>query len=122
MVGDREVYRVHYRGEVTKDNDAYVAGLCARMGTSSTSPEWRTEMEIDPDAFFGEAVYPDWDDKIHVGSVESLVGDRKWKQFCAIDFGTTNPTCILLGRWNGYHIRIWHEHYCSGHNEQWHKH
>lgn len=120
MIGDREVYRVHFRGETSKDNDEYISRLCARMGTSPDSPEWRTEMEVDPDAFHGQAVYPEWDDKIHSGAVAPDL-TPEWKQVAGIDYGVVNATAIHLGRWNGHWLRIWHTHYASGHNEQWHK-
>jgi hypothetical protein len=112
--------RVHYRSDPERDDPQWVARVLSKMGTSPGSPDWRREMEIDPDAFTGERVYEEWDERIHMGQVGPQTGSD-WKQVACIDFGVTNPTAILLGSWNGYRLRVWAEHYAAGKPVSWHK-
>lgn len=120
MRGTREVYRCHFRSDSAKDNDDYVAKVCSALGVSPKSPEWRTEMEMDPDAYRGLTVYEEYDEDIHVGNVGPERGPQ-WMQVVGADFGSTAPTAFVVGSWNGHWLRVWHLHYAAGRNMQWHK-
>ena len=120
VVRGRWVYRIHFRSVDRKDTDQYTSDVAARMDASLQSPEWLTEMEIDPDAFTGEVVYPEWDETRHVATVEPEKGGNWW-QVGMVDFGSTNPSAMLFGSWNGHWLRIWGEHYCKGRPAEWHR-
>lgn len=118
--GGRYVLRLHYGSIPAHDNDEWRAKEQDRINCGPKSPEWQTEYEINPDARRGILLFPDWDERLHVGRVTPRT-NRHWYQVCGIDYGTRAPTAMLFGSWNGLWLRIWHEHYFKGRNSAWHK-
>jgi len=120
MQGDRDVFRIHYRSTPERDNETYLSRLCSRLNLSPTSPEVQVEMDINPEADFGERRFPTYSEDRHVRSVEPEWGSA-WELVGSVDYGFKNPTSILLGSWNGHWLRLWANHYQSERIVQWHK-
>lgn len=105
------VCRLHYSADPMKTPE-WVEKASVKYPGGIKGSSWQMEMEINPYAYAGSLVYPDFSIKTHVIEPWALPGD--WPAFRAIDPGFANPfACVWVRVSPDGTFYVYREHYKS---------
>lgn len=103
------VCRLHYRADPEK-TEGWADKAAAKYPGGRKGSAWRMEMEIEPYAYAGQLVYPEFTVQTHV--VQPWELPRDWPAFRTIDTGVANPFACLWVRLSPEGIfYVYREHY-----------
>ena len=97
------IIMLHYSADPSKDPDRQGKEWYDNERNGTPLASWNKEYEIDFTTKSGKLVYGkefcDFDVNIHL--INSFEFQEPVEQLIALDFGQRNPTCALVGAWNG---------------------